>query len=231
MIPDSGIILSTGNPRSFNGQDSDETRTDFKIRDGDEDLTSILPSVASGNTSGGAGAIFDPCYLKFEFRCPEESDSFTPQVNFDYVFGSEEYNEYVFSRYNDAFGFFLNGENIAYLPDSDISVTINNVNNELNSQYFIGNEMEKSDQNERVSPYMLIEADGLTTELTAVAEPKPGWNDIKLVIGDVSDGILDSWVLLEAGTFGCKERTNAPTWAPTSQPSIKVSEITYHYVH
>jgi hypothetical protein len=149
---------------------------------------------------------------------------FVNQVNFDYVFASEEYYEYVFSKYNDAFGFFLNGVNIAKLPDADdVTVTINNVNHELNSEYFIGNELDGTDGNERVAPYMTIEADGLTTELTAIAEPTSGWNEIKLVIGDVSDGILDSWVLLEGGTFGCKERTKSPTTSPTSQPSTKVS--------
>lgn len=218
MIPDSGIILSTGNPEDFNGQDSDEATTNFKVLDGDEDLQTVLPI----NSNGGTAPIYDACYLKFEFRCPEETDVFTPRVNFDYVFASEEYYEYVFSKYNDAFGFFLNEKNIAKLPDSDITVTINNVNHELNSEYFIGNELEGREDN-RTSPYMTIEADGLTTELTAIAEPTTGWNEIKLVIGDVSDGILDSWVLLEGGTFGCKERTQSPTNNPTPKPSTKVS--------
>ena len=222
LIPDSGIILSTGNPIDFNGQDSDEATTDFMLVDGDEDLEHVIqPNANTVNINGAAGAIYDACYLKFEFRCPEETDSFTPRVNFDYVFASEEYYEYVFSKYNDAFGFFLNDENIAKVPNTDITVTINNVNHELNSEYFIGNELEGRDN--RIAPYMKIEADGLTTELTAIAEPVNGWNEIKLVIGDVSDGILDSWVLLEGGTFGCKERTKSPTQSPTEQPSTQVS--------
>eukprot|EP01082_Thalassiosira_pseudonana_P000083 g127.t1 g127 contig1:303470-306620(-) len=210
LIPDSGVMLSSGNVEDFNGQDSDETTTDFKVRTGDADLETQLPS--------DAGSVFDPCYIQFEFRCPEETDIFTPNVNFDYVFGSEEYYEYVFSDYNDGFGFFLNGDNIALVPDSDTPVTINNVNYKLNAEYFIGNELEGRDENIRVAPYMKIEADGFTTELTATATPQEGWNKIKLVIGDVADGILDSWVLLEAGTFSCVKRTTSPSISPSVSP-------------
>jgi len=39
--------------------------------------------------------------------------------------------------------------------------------------------------------------------LTAQGEAKPGWNIVKIAIGDVGDGNLDSWVLLEAGSFSC----------------------------
>ena len=39
--------------------------------------------------------------------------------------------------------------------------------------------------------------------MTAQGDAKPGWNIIKIAIADASDGNLDSWVLLEAGTFSC----------------------------
>ena len=94
LIPDSGVILSSGDPQDFNGQDSDSTTTDWLLDTGDADLENAIP---------GAD-VLDPCYIQFEFRCPPSSDIFTPEVNFDYVFGSEEYVEYVFSQYNDGFG-------------------------------------------------------------------------------------------------------------------------------
>ena len=65
---------------------------------------------------------FDACTLEFDFSCPSAS-----QISFQYVFTSEEYNEYVNSQFNDVFGFFLNGVNIATLPGG-MSVAINNVN-------------------------------------------------------------------------------------------------------
>lgn len=230
LIPESGVILSSGTPEDFNGQDSDSTTTNFGIDVGDLDLENAIP---------GAVAL-DPCYIQFEFRCPPSSDIFTPQVNFDYVFGSEEYIEYVGSQYNDAFGFFLNGENIALVPDTTTPVSINNVNAGLNSQYYVDNTL--AGRESQTSPYPLIEADGFTTKMTAIAEPEPEWNLIKMVTSDVSDAILDSWVLLEAGTFSCVKRTEAPSLAPseastespTSEPTVsptdRPSVVSYHII-
>ena len=86
LIPDSGVILSSGNPEDLNIQDSDSTTTDWSLNNGDKDLETAIP---------GAD-VLDPCYIQFEFRCPPSSDIFTPEVNFDYVFGSEEYGKLLF---------------------------------------------------------------------------------------------------------------------------------------
>jgi hypothetical protein len=62
--------------------------------------------------------------------------------------------------------------------------------------------------------YPNLEPDGFTVILTAIGDP---WQDpdktntIKIVVGDVGDGILDSWVLLESGTFSCVDITDAPS--------------------
>lgn len=219
LVPETGVMLSSGNVEDFNGQDSDGTTTNFNVDTGDADLESQIPGEQ----------VFDSCFIQFEFRCPDETDIFTPEVNFDFVFGSEEYYEYVFSEYNDAFGFFLNGKNIALVPGTDIPVSINNVNDEVNSEYYVGNTL--AGRGNRTSLYPLIEADGLTKEMTAIAEPQAGWNVIKMVTGDVADGILDSWVLLEAGTFSCARRTNAPSVsmapsdAPTSVPTPSPTDV------
>ena len=141
----------------------------------------------------------------------------SPEVSFKYVFGSEEYYEYVDSAFNDAFAFFMNGKNIAYLPDGITEVTINNVNYHKNSQYFYGNDVSE----EAGIQYPEIEADGFTVKLTAKGTPNNEWNTIKLVIADVADRILDSWVLLEAGTFTCAERTETPSTAPSLPESAK----------
>jgi hypothetical protein len=103
------------------------------------------------------------------------------------------------------------------VPGSTTPVSINNVNAEVNSQYYIDNAL--SGRGNRTSPYPLIEADGFTTKMTAIAEPQPDWNLIKMITGDVSDGILDSWVLLEAGTFSCVRRTESPSSTPSDFPS------------
>jgi hypothetical protein len=82
------------------------------------------------------------CVIEFEFRCSNISLS-TPEISFQYIWGSEEYNEYVDSPYNDVFAFFLNNENIAKLSDGT-NVGINSVNHHNNSQLFISNDVGDS---------------------------------------------------------------------------------------
>ena len=183
---------------------------------GDPDLK------ASVDASNGFGnAIYDACVLSFEFRCT--SDAYVPRVSFNYIWGSEEYYEYVDSAFNDVFGFYLNGHNIALVPDTDSDsdiVSINNVNYKRNAKYFNGNDPGTGWQNEAPDApdteivYHSIEADGFTDTMTAVGNPKEDpqqWNTIKMAVGDVGDDILDSWVLLESATFTCREITQAPS--------------------
>ena len=58
----------------------------------------------------------------------------TTQLGFNYVFGSEEYNTFVNNGFNDAFGFFVDGKNVAVLPGTGDIVSIDNVNKDKNSQ-------------------------------------------------------------------------------------------------
>ena len=99
---------------------------------------------SSAGTSNGLGGhpslnaittatTYDAAVLEFDFV--PESDT----LRFKYVFGSEEYNEWVFSTYNDVFGYFVTGpnpeggfyndKNVAIVPGTvNTSVTINTVN-------------------------------------------------------------------------------------------------------
>jgi len=197
LIPDGGIILSTGNPSDFAANDSGETTTDFGVDAGEPALESQLPNGAN---------VIDACYIEFQFQCPPESEITIPTVKFDFVFGSEEYynedRDGVTLDYNDAFGIFLNGENIDLVPDGKGPVSVTNINDKVNSEYYIENEM--GGRINMTSQYMDIEADGFTKELKVSTEALPGWNSIKFVIGDVGDGSLDSFVLL-AGSLSCVE--------------------------
>ena len=125
---------------------------------------------------------------------------FTPTsstLTFNYVFGSEEYPEWVGSAFNDVFGFFISGpnntlpySNIALLPGTTIPVSINSVNPTANSTYYQSNTGTNH------------EYDGYTTVLTAVANVTPCQQyTIVLAISDVGDWSLDSGVFLEAGSF------------------------------
>lgn len=227
LLPNKGIIMSTGNPEDFHINDSDETSTNFGLATGDISLEHELPSSRT--------QVLDPCFIEFEFSCPGETDIYTPVLRFDYIFGSEEYfkqqeQQTTDTTFNDVFGFFLNGENIALVPDKDntektpLVVSINNVNEQENSELFVNNKVEG--RINATSPYSAIEADGFTTKLTAEGFPREGWNIIKIAIGDVADGELDSWVLLESGTFSCAPSSIAASIRSTSAPTTPSSAPT-----
>ncbi len=216
LIPDEGIILSSGNSEDFYCNDSDGMAAKYNAG-GDADLKrSVDESNGKNNT------ILDACVLEFQFRCT--SDAYVPVASFRYSFGSEEYYESANSAFNDVFGFYLNGVNIARLPTTDTAsdiVSINNVNFLHNKNYFHGNDpgmgWEQQQSNGVNAPkvemiYPNIEADGFTDTLTAFGAPYSNssmWNTIKLAVGDVGDRLLDSWVILEKGSFACVDSTAA----------------------
>jgi hypothetical protein len=216
LIPDEGIILSSGKPADLNWNNADDQTTSFTSAGGDADLKKSVDE-----SNGKNNAVFDACMLQFQFRCT--SDAYVPVASFRYSFGSEEYYEYVDSAFNDVFGFYLNGENIARLPSTDTNstiVSINNVNYKNNKRYFHGNdpgtgwEEDAPDAPDMGVVYPTIEADGFTDTLTAYGEPYSNsskWNTIKLAVGDVGDRLLDSWVVLEKASFTCVDITAAPS--------------------
>jgi len=113
-----GILLTSGNTTIAEGPNNLPNAGTFDGTGGDADLTTL-----SGNTTYNASV------LEFDFI--PSSDT----VTFRYVFGSEEYPEYVCSQFNDVFGFFLSGPgisgpytngaiNIAQVPN-DVAGTIN----------------------------------------------------------------------------------------------------------
>lgn len=152
----------------------------------------------------------DACILEFDFWVASDS------VRFLYRFGSEEYNEYVNSTFNDVFGFFINGPNypvptnIATIPGTaGTSVAINNVNNGqtnpasgpcTNCAYFVDNSTTGA---------LTVEYDGMTTELAAAATICPCETyHIKLAISDAGDQILDSGVFLKGNSFSSVGQIN-----------------------
>ncbi|MCD6067687.1 MAG: hypothetical protein K0S33_2513 [Bacteroidetes bacterium] len=147
---------------------------------------------------------YDAAVLEFDFI--PQSDS----VKFKYVFGSEEYNDYVFGSVNDAFAFILSGVtttlapvNIAIIPGTSTPVSINTVNNGgptggvstgpcLNCAFYRDN----------INSSINCAYDGLTAVLTAKHAVICGETyHIKIAIADAGDHVFDSGVFLEAGSF------------------------------
>ena len=217
LVPNSGLILSNGNPYTFSsggGVQSDDSSKSW-YKEGDYNLTALLQQ------TNPYAYTMDACKVQFEFRCVGDSNQ-SVRLSFNYMFGSEEYYEYDNSPYTDSFAFFLDGKNMAKLPDGETGVGITTVNSNVNNKYFIGNDV--SDPLVGVQ-YPQIEADGFTTQLTAEGIVKLNeWASMKIVIADVGDRWIDSWVLIEGGSLSCaasSEPTVSPSKVPTSKPTTK----------
>ena len=183
-MPD-GIIMTTGSlVAPFIGSPASNFSSTSNVFTGDTTLENIIPG----------GITYDASSLEFDL---------VPVGNvleFQYVFASEEYPEFVNAGFNDIFGFFINGVNpsggnysdfnIALIPGASIPVSIDNVNASTNSSYFVDN-LGTNGQT--------IIFDGFTTVLLAHVNVIP-YNSyhLKMVIADVGDAIYDSGIFLKA---------------------------------
>ncbi|MBC8247227.1 MAG: choice-of-anchor L domain-containing protein [Deltaproteobacteria bacterium] len=184
---ESGIVLSSGDIANIigstgsNGPNVSDWITRENGLPGDSDLDEII----SGTS--------DATILEFDF-VPS-----TDTVTFEYVFGSDEHNEYANTEFNDVFAFFINGENEALIPGTNIVVSINEVNKDDLSSFYRNNDISDFELN--CCP-INTEMDGLTTVLSVTASVNANvLNHIKLAIADVGDSSYDSWVLIKAGSF------------------------------
>jgi gliding motility-associated-like protein len=185
----SGVVMSTGlvNGSVAIGSAVGNFASNSNGTGSDPNLQSLIPTYT----------INDACVLQFDFTPLSDT------IRFRYVFGSEEYNEWVGSSFNDVFGFFVSGpnpmggnytnKNIALLPGTTLPVTIDNVNSGMNSVYYINNEAIGGTS---------IVFDGFTVVLTAWCLVVPCIQyHIKLAIGDAGDSAYDSAVFLEENSF------------------------------
>lgn len=186
-----GIILTSGNiafapgPNNAPGVSED---SNLDADDNDPDL-----DVLAGAGGGGQIGTHDACVLEFDLI------PYSSTLSFNYVFGSEEYLEYV-GQFNDVFAFFISGgteypiaTNIALIPGTGTPVTINNVNLDSNEQYFVNNPE---------SFETTVQYDGFTTVLQAIANVTPCETyHLKIAIADAFDHAFDSGVFLEANSL------------------------------
>ena len=204
---ESGVVLSSGTVADANGPNTSEaTSTAFNLP-GDTDLDGLNPGFKT----------HDATVLEFDF------DATGGNLSFTYVFGSEEYNEYVDFSFNDVFGFFLDGQNIALIPGTQTAVSINNVNNHQNSEFYRDNSLFDLGS---PTPFN-TQADGFTVVLTAFATITPGNHHIKLAIADAGDDRLDSWVFLAAESFVSGDADMSVSIDATPDPAIVHNETTY----
>lgn len=192
-----GIIIATGNLENSIGPNNASGAGNSFGMPGHPDLNIL----AGHNT-------FDASVIEFDFISEE------PNLHFRYVFGSEEYPEYVCAIFNDVFGFFVSGpglsgefsnnaQNTALLP-GNLPVAINTVNpgmagsngsttfcgpSGLNfAHYYVSNTPPIS---------TTFQYDGWTKPLDAKFTIIPGEvYKAVIAVGDAGDGIYDSGVYI-----------------------------------
>ena len=186
----SGIIMSTGMV-SWAGYPNDSPSSGCAMfTPGD----SRLEKIAGAKTS-------DAAILEIEFVAN------TDEVSFEYFFASEEYPEYVNKGVNDVFAFFIEGPgydtlyNIAKLPTTGEPITVDHVNAERNSEFYIENKSWRgfSIDNPGTSLASVFQFDGMTTLLEAKAKIQPyATYQLTMAIADVGDNIYDSGVFIKS---------------------------------
>lgn len=193
----SGILLTSGNLTNAIGPNNMSGASIGNLLGGDPDLNMIMSPALS----------YDATILEFDFVATSDT------IKFNYVFGSEEYMEYVFpgGTINDGFGFFISGPgisgpfssgaiNIAIVPGTTLPVTMQNLNLTTNAAYYFdnGDGFGTGTAPDGTS----VQYDGFTVPLQAVAAVQCGQTyHIKMAIADGGDDILDSGVFIEEGSF------------------------------
>jgi len=195
----SGVIMTSGDAAGAPGPNNSDSYS-YQLSTGGN---TILDSLIPGYTT------LDAITLDFDFTTPGTGNLF-----FNYVFASEEYNEYTNTQYNDVFGFFLDGINVALIPGTTTPVSINNVNggnpygtNASNPQFYNNNDLNDG------GPFFDIQYDGFTDVFqVAVYGLEAGTHHMMLGIADAGDQVLDSAVFIQAGSF-------SGTPKPVAEPS------------
>lgn len=183
---DRGLIIGTGNVIVAEGPNEHTEMHEPSTCSSYNDIS--LQQLASGTIYGVA-------VLEFDF-VPWDTI-----ISFNYVFASEEYPEYVGGDFNDVFGFFVSGlnpdggsydnTNMALIPGTNEIVSINTVNEQYNSEYYVDNVGGTT-----------IEYDGFTVVMNVSFKVVPMTQyHIKMGICNVSDELVDSGVFLEANSF------------------------------
>jgi outer membrane protein OmpA-like peptidoglycan-associated protein len=204
-----GLVMTTGGIASLSSKNSspgtsNNTHANAEGRGGKLDPGTgyeLLEKLLKNNKK-----TFDACVI--ELDVVPTADTLT----FNYVFGSEEYDEYVGSDYNDIFAFFISGkgirqeENLAVVPNTKIPVSVNSINGGANNY----NRVPASNSTFYVSNVdgnIGLEYDGLT-KLMEIRQPVVPYETyhIKLAIADVSDNAFDSGVLIEGRSIVSYEK-------------------------
>ncbi len=205
-----GLVMTTGgiaglSSKNMSGSTSNNTHANAEGRGNKLDANTGCVDLEKLLEKGKK--TYDACVIELDVVPTADS------ISFNYVFGSEEYDEYVGSEYNDVFAFFISGEgikdvqNLAVVPNTKTPVSVNNINNGSNNSYARKPSSNSTFYVSNLDGNMGLEYDGMTKlmEIRQAVIPYKTYH-IKLAIADVGDNAYDSGVLLEGRSIVSYEK-------------------------
>ncbi len=205
-----GLLMTTGGITGLCGSNTKPNMSNYTHATAERNYRNIpnQPAITSPDLEKYLGKnqkTFDAVVIELDIVPTADT------LNFNYVFGSEEYDEFVGTAYNDVFAFFISGKgvegqvNLAVVPNTESPVSVNSINNGSannrqanNSTYYVSN----------VDGHLGIEYDGLTKlmQIKKAVIPYETYH-LKLAIADVSDNSYDSGVLIEGHSIVSYEKS------------------------
>ncbi len=193
-----GIVLTSGDAEgAAHNNDVPNFTGEISGSPGDADLDTLSSIANNGNPFFPPSN--DACIVDLEIFAA------TDEINFEYLFGSDEYPEFANTSFNDIFAFLLSGPgvvgnpaignqlNLAVLPKTDTPVEINSVNNLKNWQFYRNNVGGSSVQYDG----LIVDSLGQKKSLTATATVQPCQTyRLKLAVADRGDTAYDSGVFI-----------------------------------
>ena len=187
-----GLMMTTGNAKDASGPNDESCTTTAHDFDslGFKELTDLVED-----------PIYDLVVIEFDIQVA------TDLLEFSYVFGSDEYPEFI-DGFHDVFGFFISGpgivgtQNLAVIPGTDTPVSVGTINNTSYTNYYVAN-------GSGLTPVVEIDVqyDGFTKPLTVRVRVEPCQvYHIKLAIADVNDQTCDSGVFLQNNSFSAQNK-------------------------
>jgi hypothetical protein len=199
-----GLIISTGKAADAAGPNDNPKTSTALGRGGDKKFYNIAGT-----------RTFDASVLEFDLMPARDS------LVLNFIFASEEYNDYVGSTFSDAFIIRLsgpgypNGKDLGVIPGTQTHINVNSVNYNTNGKYYRDNnpytlagrlnEKRKAELNPEVLDG--IEFDGMTHVIRVGAKVKPREKyHIEIGIADAGDGQMDSALLVEGESLSSVEQ-------------------------
>ncbi|MCW3077400.1 MAG: hypothetical protein JWO32_2009 [Bacteroidetes bacterium] len=197
-----GLLMTTGGISGLCGKNTRPDMSNYTHRTADPNYRSFgnPPAVTSSDLEkflGGNQKTFDAVVIELDIVPTADT------LSFNYVFGSEEYDEFVGTAYNDVFAFFISGKgvegqvNLAVVPNTNDPVSVNSINNGGTTEYY-RRPNHPAYYVSNIDGNLGIEYDGMTKlmEIKKAVTPYETYH-LKLAIADVGDNAYDSGVLIE----------------------------------